>query len=62
MPMSRYAPEHQMLPATITLLEDGTAKVVFDIPQRAPAPGQSCVIYDGITVLGGGYISKQLEL
>ena len=49
-------------PATITLLEDGTAKVVFDTPQRAPAPGQSCVIYDGITVLGGGYISKQLEL
>ena len=49
-------------PATITLLEDRTAKVVFDTPQRAPAPGQSCVIYDGITVLGGGYISKQLEL
>lgn len=51
-----------MLPATITLLENGTAKVIFDTPQRAPAPGQSCVIYDGITVLGGGYISKQLEL
>ena len=39
-------------PATITLLEDGTAKVVFDTPQRAPAPGQSCVIYDGITRSG----------
>lgn len=47
-------------PATITLLADGQAKVLFDTPQRACAPGQSCVIYDGTTVLGGGYIEKQL--
>ena len=48
-------------PAKITLQENGTATVIFDEPQRAPAPGQSCVIYteDG-TVLGGGYIHQQL--
>lgn len=48
-------------PAKITLQEDGTATVLFDEPQRAPAPGQSCVIYteDG-TVLGGGFIDQQL--
>ena len=47
-------------PATITILPDNKAKITFDTPQRAPAPGQSCVIYDGDIVLGGGYIDKQL--
>ena len=47
-------------PATATLLPDGQMQVVFDTPQRAPAPGQSCVLYDGDAVLGGGYIQKQL--
>ena len=47
-------------PATVTLLPDGQMRVVFDTPQRAPAPGQSCVLYDGTAVLGGGYIQKQL--
>ncbi len=48
-------------PATITLGENNSATVIFDEPQRAPAPGQSCVIYteDG-SVLGGGFIEKQL--
>lgn len=48
-------------PATIQLQADGTAMVLFDEPQRAPAPGQSCVFYteDGF-VLGGGYIQQQI--
>ena len=32
------------------------ARLVFDRPQRAPAPGQSAVLYDGDTLLGGGVI------
>ncbi len=32
------------------------ARLVFDTPQRAPAPGQSAVLYDGDTLLGGGVI------
>ena len=34
-----------------------TATVTFDEPQRAPAMGQSAVIYDGDTVLGGGIMT-----
>ena len=47
-------------PATVTPLENGGAQVLFDTPQRAPAPGQSCVLYDGDWVLGGGYIQSQI--
>lgn len=48
-------------PAKITLQENGTATILFDQPQRAPAPGQSCVIYtDDGYVLGGGFIDKQI--
>lgn len=47
-------------PATVTLLGDGRAQVLFDTPQRAPAPGQSCVIYRGPAVLGGGFIQRQI--
>ena len=39
-------------------LENGILHVVFDEPQRAICKGQSVVIYDGDTVIGGGIISK----
>ncbi|NMP37482.1 MAG: tRNA 2-thiouridine(34) synthase MnmA [Clostridiales bacterium] len=43
-------------PAVITPLPDRRAKIVFDLPQRAAAPGQTAAIYSGDTVLGGGEI------
>ncbi|ANM29014.1 hypothetical protein ABI59_04500 [Acidobacteria bacterium Mor1] len=43
-------------PATVTPLPDGRAEVRFDVPQRAIAPGQAAVLYDGDLVLGGGWI------
>ncbi len=47
---------HTPAPATVTRLSDGRIHVVFDTPQRAIAPGQSVVLYDGDVVLGGGVI------
>ena len=46
------------VPATVTPGESGTARVAFDAPVRAVAPGQSCVFYDGDVVVGGGVIRK----
>ncbi|MEE0742514.1 MAG: tRNA 2-thiouridine(34) synthase MnmA [Emergencia sp.] len=42
--------------ARICKMADGRILTVFDEAQRAPAPGQSIVFYDGDNVLGGGFI------
>jgi tRNA-specific 2-thiouridylase len=47
---------HAAVPATIAV-GDGRVRVTFDAPERAPAPGQAAVFYDGETVLGGGFIA-----
>lgn len=47
-------------PATIYPMEDGKIKVVFKEPQRAITKGQSCVLYDGDLVVGGGVIESIL--
>ena len=44
-------------PATVFPLPQGSAKIVFDEPQRAVTPGQAVVLYDGELVLGGGTIA-----
>ena len=43
---------------TAALLDDGCLQVVFDQPQKAVAPGQALVLYNGDTVLGGGWIES----
>jgi tRNA-specific 2-thiouridylase len=48
---------HPARPACIEPLEDGRARVSFDAPERAVAPGQAAVFYDGERVAGGGFIS-----
>ncbi|MGN0659711.1 MAG: tRNA 2-thiouridine(34) synthase MnmA [Emergencia sp.] len=50
----RYA--SKPAPAAVTMQEDGRLLTVFDVPQRAAAPGQSIVFYDGDRVIGGGFI------
>jgi len=46
-------------PATIYPDKD-RARIIFDSPQWAPAPGQSAVFYDNECVIGGGVIQKIL--
>ena len=36
--------------------DGGTVRIVCDEPERAPAAGQSAVLYDGDRLLGGGFI------
>lgn len=49
---------HAAAPATITPLQNGRVRVVFDEPQRAITPGQATVFYRGDEVVGGGWIVK----
>ena len=53
---ARYRQTEQ--PGTLKRLSDDTFEFVFDDAQRAVTPGQSLVIYDGDTVIGGGTIIK----
>ncbi len=41
---------------TVYPMENGRMKIVFDVPQRAAAPGQSVVVYMDDVVFGGGVI------
>ena len=43
--------------ATVTAMGNGKVLIEFAEPQRAPAPGQSAVFFDGDYLLGGGIIS-----
>lgn len=45
-------------PASVIPCGGGAARVVFEEPQWAPAPGQSAVFYDGDRIIGGGVISE----
>lgn len=54
----RVRHRHAPAPALLTPAADGTVAVRFDAPQRAPAPGQAAVFYEGPVVLGGGTILR----
>ncbi len=48
--------------SVITMQEDGLIQVDFTHKVQGIAPGQSAVFYDGNDVLGGGFISKKMQL
>jgi len=51
---------HKPVDSRVEAGENQTAKVWFDDPQRAVAPGQAVVFYDGDRVIGGGWIDHAL--
>jgi tRNA-specific 2-thiouridylase len=60
--MVRVRHRHRPAAATVWPAEGGLLKIRFAEPQEAIAPGQAAVFYRGEEVLGGGWISKSLEL
>ena len=54
--LARVRYRHKEQPATAWQDEGGILHIKFDEPQRAITKGQSLVIFDGDTVLGGGEI------
>ncbi len=55
--MARIRHRGELLPCSLRFSGSTTA-VILEEPVRAAAAGQSAVIYDGETVLGGGIIAK----
>lgn len=55
---ARIRYRHRAAPALVEPLARGRVRVRFDEPQRAIAPGQAVVFYDGELVVGGGLIAK----
>lgn len=54
--MARVRYRQREAPAVVYPLGEDRFRLEFERPQRAPAPGQAVVLYDGDVVLGGGTI------
>lgn len=61
----RLRSNHEERPATIKILQNsemrGEVEVEMKSMTRAITPGQACVIYQDSRVLGGGWITKEIE-
>ena len=58
---ARIRSSHRGAAATVTTFPGDSFRAEFDEPQRAIAPGQAVVLYDGDRVLGGGFIGAAFD-
>lgn len=58
--LAQVRARHRAVPATVHPLPGDRARVVFDQPQAAIAPGQVVALYEGDLVLAGGWIDQAL--
>ena len=59
--LAQIRAQHRAVPATVEPLDGDRARVVFDVPQPAIAPGQVVTVYQDDLVLGGGWIEGAIE-
>ncbi len=59
--LAQIRAQHRAVPATVAPLPDGGARVLFETPQTAVAPGQAVTVYQEDLVLGGGWIERALS-
>ena len=59
--LAQIRARHRAVPATVEPLPDHRARVRFDTPQPAVAPGQIVAVYEEDLLLGGGWIDRALE-
>ncbi|MBN2254524.1 MAG: tRNA 2-thiouridine(34) synthase MnmA [Deltaproteobacteria bacterium] len=52
---------HRGVESDVLIAGDGTVTVSFDTPQKAVAPGQAAVFYEGDILIGGGWIERGLR-
>jgi tRNA-specific 2-thiouridylase len=50
---------HKAVPSTVMVAGRYRVRVQFDEPQRAVTPGQVAVFYEGESLLGGGWITRE---
>ncbi len=58
---TRIRYRHKEAVAEVSPMDQDFVRVMFEEPQKAVAPGQAVVFYDGDTVIGGGIIEKEVK-
>jgi tRNA-uridine 2-sulfurtransferase len=59
--MAQIRAQHRAVPATVEALDGERARVLFNTPQSAIAPGQVVTVYQDDLVYGGGWIEGAFE-